>query len=157
MCVVAYSCFFLTPLNYIDVTLNIKCWILYLSILHLKGLAMATPSSFVWRILNPTQTRVPSAPTWRTLFPASSWRSVTRTCCSTSCPRTPAAWLVSSMFWPTTMRSWASSTSLFHRPPLTRWGRWCNRDDNIQTSPACWLMNISAKKRGVMVLVKDLL
>lgn len=124
---------------------------MFLSILHCPGLVMATPSSFAWRtlkltrILKLTRTRAPSTPTWRTSSPASTWRSATRTCCSTSCPHTPAAWLVPSMCWPTTMRSWASLTSLCHRPLWTRWGEAWNWDESISISQACWLMLISAK------------
>lgn len=95
---------------------------LFLSELHLVGLETATPSSSACGRVTPAQTPVPSAPTWRVLFLASSWKSDMRTFCSTSCPLTPAAWLVSLMRWPTTTRSWASPTSLFPRPPWTRWG-----------------------------------
>lgn len=108
--------------------------LLFLSGLHLPGLVTATPSSSGWMTLTLTRTRVPSAPTWRMLSPASSWRSVTRTCCSTSCHHTPAAWLVCSMCWATTTKIWASSTSLFHRQLWTRWGRWRNQDESF---PVC--------------------
>lgn len=96
--------------------------LIFLPELHRLGLEMATPSSSACGTVNPGQTPVLSAPTWRVLFPASSWKSAMRTFCSTSCPLTPAVWLVSLTCWPTTTRSWASPTSLFHRPPSTRWG-----------------------------------
>lgn len=96
----------------------------FVSELHLSGLEMATPSSSACGTVNPAQTPVLSAPTWRVLFPALSWKSDMRTFCSTSCPLTPAVWLASLMCWPTTTRSWASPISLFHRPPSTRWGWW---------------------------------
>lgn len=93
------------------------------SALHPAGLVMATPSSFDWQTVNHVQTLVPSASIWPSPFPASRWRSATRTCCSTSCPRTPAAWLAFLTCWPTTLRSWESSTSLCRRPHSTRWGK----------------------------------
>lgn len=93
--------------------------------LHLPGSATATPSSSALGTVNPAPNPVLSAPTWRVLFPASNWRSGTKTFCSTSCPLMPAVWLVSLTCCPTTLRSWASSTSLFPRPPWIRWGwRW---------------------------------
>lgn len=73
--------------------------------LHLLGLEMATPSSSACGRVNPAQTPVLSAPTWRALFPASSWKRDMRTFCSTSCPLTPAVWLTSLTCWPTTTRS----------------------------------------------------
>lgn len=73
--------------------------------LHLLGLEMATPSSSACGRVNPAQTPVLSAPTWRALFLALSWKRDMRTFCSTSCPLTPAVWLVSLTCWPTTTRS----------------------------------------------------
>lgn len=90
--------------------------------LHPTGSVMATPSSSGWPTVNHVQT-VPSATIWPSPFPASSWRNAMRTCCSTSCHRTPAAWLACLTCWPTTLRSWESSTSLCLRPHSTRWAK----------------------------------